>query len=167
MINTRAEETPTVPPRISPLEPWSGPVPASASSLESRSAPWWEQALLWIPNRVADFLDIFRLDIGAGPAIGGVVRVTRFGQVGYRMMLPVSVRAGLFGREVPVLVEHSNEFGIGPLYVASADRKVCAAEVGAGFDLFIVGGYGGICFEEVADFLVGLLFLDLRHDDWQ
>jgi len=137
------------------------------SSPESSSAPWWEQALWWIPNRLADLLDIFRLDIGAGPALGGVVRVTRVGQVGYRMMMPVSIRAGLFGREVPILVEHSNEFGVGPLYVASADRQICAAEVGAGLDLFIVGGYGGICFEEVADFVAGLFFIDLRDDDWR
>jgi hypothetical protein len=83
------------------------------------------------------------------------------------MMMPVSVRGGLFGREVPVLVESSNEFGVGPLYVNSADRKVCTGELGLGLDIFLIGGYGGICVEEVADFVAGIFFLDLRDDDWE
>ena len=149
----------------SPNEPWPDFKPGD--ELPVASSPWWEQALLWIPNRVADLIDIFRVDLGVGPAVGGVVRVTKYGQVGYRMMMPVSVRGGLFGREVPVLVESSNEFGVGPLYVNSADRKVCTGELGLGLDIFLIGGYGGICVEEVADFFAGIFFLDLRDDDWE
>lgn len=131
---------------VSPKEPWPEFKPGEAPPVQS--SPWWEQALLWVPNRIADLLDIFRVDIGVGPAVGGVVRVTKYGQVGYRMMMPASFRGGLFGRKVPVLVESSNEFGVGPLYVNSSDRTVCTVELGLGLDVLILGGYGGICVEE-------------------
>ena len=63
------------------------------------------------------------------------------------------------------MVESSNEIGIGPAFISSADRDICTGEIGAGADLFIIGGYGGICVEEVADFLTGLLFIDIMDDD--
>jgi len=159
-----AKELPP-PVAVSPKEPWPEFKAGEAPPLES--TPWWEQALLWVPNRIADLIDIFRVDVGVGPAVGGVVRVTKYGQVGYRMMMPASFRGGLFGRKAPVLVESSNEFGVGPLYVNSSDRKVCTGELGLGLDVLVLGGYGGICVEEVADFVAGIFFLDLRDDDWQ
>lgn len=150
---------------VSPQEPWPDFKPGEPPPAES--SPWWEQALLWVPNRIADFIDIFRVDLGVGPAVGGVVRVTKYGQLGYRMMMPASFRGGLFGRKVPVLVESSNEFGVGPLYVNSSDREVCTGELGLGLDVLVLGGYGGICVEEVADFVAGLFLIDLRDDDWE
>lgn len=121
--------------------------------------------LLWFPNRFLDFIDIFRIDLGVGPAVGGVVRVTKWGQAGIRTVSPASLRAGGFGRDWPIQVEHSSEFGIGPAFVQSHDRTVCPGELGAGVDLFIVGGYGGICFDELFDFLGGLFLYDVKSDD--
>lgn len=168
------EEAPSFPPEsaapeaaVSPKAPWPDISTKLPAEMKEESTPWWEHVLLWVPNRIADFIDIFRIDLGVGPAVGGVVRITEFGQVGYRMMMPASLRVGDFGRKVPVMVEHSNEFGVGPLYVSSSERKVCTGEVGAGLDLLILGGYGGVCFEEVADFVGGLFFLDLMKDDWK
>lgn len=134
---------------------------------EEEDYPWYTQALLWIPNRIVDFIDIFRIDIGVGPSIGAVARITRWGQMGYRGMMPVSYRIGDFGREYPMMVESSNEFGFGPLYVQSKDRDICAGELGAGADLFIIGAYGGICVEELADFITGLVFIDIMDDDFK
>lgn len=126
--------------------------------------PLWSQILLWIPNRVLDFIDIFRVDVGAGLAFGAVARVTKYGQVGIRTVAPLSVRVGDFGRKAPVLLEHSSEMGIGPLYLESKDREICTLEVGAGADLFL-GLYGGVCLDELADFAGGIFFLDFKKDD--
>ena len=123
------------------------------------------QILYWLPNRIADAIDIFRVDVGAGPAIGAVGRISKWGQFGYRQMMPTSIRLGVFGREAPYLVESSNEFGLGPFYEESKDREVCPGEVGIGADLFL-GAYMGICVEEVFDFVGGIFTLDMREDDW-
>lgn len=132
---------------------------------EKEEYPWWGRALLWLPNRVLDLIDVFRVDVGAGPSFGAVARVTKYGQVGYRVMSPASLRVGDFGRRSPVMLESSNEFGIGPAFVQSKDRDVCTGEIGAGVDLFLFGIYGGICVEELADFVAGIFFIDLRDDD--
>jgi hypothetical protein len=126
---------------------------------------WWEHALLWVPNRLADLVDVFRVDAGVGPAYGGVIRVTRYVQAGYRQFDPLSVRVGDFGRKAPFMVERSNELGIGPSYLASKDRKVCTGEIGLGLDLLIAGAYAGICTEELFDFVTGVFFLDPMDDD--
>lgn len=132
---------------------------------EPAPRPVWQKLILWVPNRIMDLIDVFRVDVGVGPAFGAVARVTKYGQVGYRSMSPGSLRIGDFGREAPVMLESSNEFGIGPGFVKSKDRKVCYAEVGAGADLFVAGAYAGICGEELVDFIAGLFFLDTMHDD--
>jgi hypothetical protein len=145
----------------SPKEPWADFKPIQ----ENEGTPWWAEALLWIPNRVIDFIDIFRVDVGVGPAAGGVVRFTEYGQAGFRMMMPASIRIGDFGRALPVRVESSNEIGISPAFKQSKDRDVCPGEVGAGADLFIIGAYGGVCLDEVIDFVAGVFFLDPKDDD--
>ena len=127
--------------------------------------PVLEQVLLYLPNRVLDFMDIFRVDVGVGPAAGGVIRVTKWAQAGIRTVAPASLRIGDFGRTWPVKVEHSSEIGISPAFVQSSDRKVCPGEVGVGLDLFIVGGYFGICFDELYDFVGGIFLYDPKGDD--
>jgi len=147
----------------SPRSPWGD---FTVVEEESPRA-WWEHALLWFPNRAMDFIDIFRVDVGVGPAYGGVLRLTEHGQMGYREMNPGSMRIGAFGRKAPYLIESSNEFGIGPGYVNSKDREVCKGEIGLGLDVVVVGAYAGICVEEVVDFVAGIFFLDLMGDDYR
>jgi hypothetical protein len=131
----------------------------------NEGSPWWAEVLLYIPNRIIDFIDIFRVDVGVGASVGAVVRVTKYAQAGYRQMLPVSFRVGDFGRQFPALVETSNEIGVSPLFKQSADREVCKAEIGLGADALVVGAYGGICLDEVADFLGGIFLIDFKGDD--
>lgn len=145
----------------SPKEAWGdlGAIQAGEGS------PWWSEVLLYIPNRILDLIDVFRVDVGVGASVGAVVRVTEYAQVGYRQMAPVSLRVGDFGRQFPVLVETSNEIGVSPAFKQSADREVCSAEIGLGGDLLIVGAYGGICLDELADFVGGLFLIDFKDDD--
>jgi hypothetical protein len=145
----------------SPKEGWERLEPIQTGE----GSPVWSQILLWVPNRVLDLIDIFRLDVGVGPSFGAVVRVTKYGQLGYRQMAPASLRIGDFGRQMPVLIESSNEFGVGPAYVDSADRKVCDGEIGLGADVLVAGAYGGVCVDEFADFVAGIFFIDLKDDD--
>lgn len=132
---------------------------------ENGGSPWWSHVLLWVPNRVLDLIDVFRVDAGVGPAVGAVVRVTEYGQLGYRQFAPFSLRVGGFGRKFPAIIERSNEIGAGPAFLQSPDREVCVGELGAGLDLFLVGAYGGVCVDELADFVAGLFFIDIKDDD--
>jgi hypothetical protein len=111
-----------------------------------------------------DLIDVFRIDLGIGPTIGGVARFSKYGQIGYRHMYPFSFRAGDFGRKTPFLLETEYEQGVGDSFRQSPDRTVCNTEIGLGIDLGI-GGYAGICAEEVLDFFAGLIFIDLEADD--
>ena len=125
------------------------------------------KVLLWIPNRIIDLLDVVHIDVGVGPSFGAVVRATDSGQVGYRVMSPASLRAGLNGRNLPIFIERGMEVGMGPTFVNSFGRDVCPGELGAGVDLFLLGGYGGICFDEALDFVVGIFGFDMMEDDWE
>lgn len=134
---------------------------------EKEERPWWQKTLLWFPNRLLDIIDIVKIDAGVGPSFGAVVRVTKYAQVGYRGMSPLSLRFGGFGRNPPFLAESSNEFGIGPGYVNSKDREICKGELGAGVDLLLFGAYIGFCPEELVDFIGGIFTFDIMDDDFK
>lgn len=121
--------------------------------------------ILYFPNRVLDLIDIVKLDVGAGPALGAVVRITKWGQVGIRILAPVSLRVGLRGRHIPAFIEHSSELGVGPAFLASSQREITPLEVGLGGDL-LFGAYAGVSLDELFDFLAGLIFLDPFGDDF-
>ena len=146
---------------VSPLKPWSD----FSSEPQEESPSVFKQILLWPVNRVLDLIDIFKFDIGVGPSLGAVARVTKYGQVGYRQMLPASLRIGNFGRDWPVKLEYGEEIGAGPLFAESRVRNTCPGEVGAGVDLLLFGIYAGVCTEEILDFGAGLVFFDPLDDD--
>ena len=84
------EVAPTTPEFVptSPKEAWRDLEAVEVND----GTPWWAEVLLYIPNRVLDLIDVFRIDVGIGASVGGVVRVTKYAQGGYRQMLPVSLR---------------------------------------------------------------------------
>lgn len=140
---------------------------------ENKICPWAKhnaEALravaLYIPHRIVDFLDIFRVDVGVGPSVGAVMRISKAGQMGYRSFNPGSLRLGLRGREIPVFVETHDEYGIGPAFENSPDRKVTDGEVGAGVDLFLAGAYVGVSLDEFVDFILGIFTIDPSGDDF-
>jgi hypothetical protein len=147
----------------SPKEAWTDP----SLIHQTEDSSWFRDVLLYLPNRFLDLVDVFRVDVGVGASVGGVVRVTKYVQGGYRQMAPVSLRVGDFGRTFPVMVESSSEVGISPAFKQSADRDVCEAELGLGLDVLILGGYGGVCLDELADFIGGIFLIDFKDDDLQ
>ncbi len=130
-----------------------------------QETPFWRKALLYLPNRFLDLIEIVKADVGVGPSFGAVVRLTKYGQVGARSVAPFSARAGLRGRKFPLFLEHSSEFGIGPLFVESHDRSVGSGEVGAGVDLVVAGAYLGVDFVALTDFFLGIFGADVSDDD--
>jgi len=128
--------------------------------------------LLYIPNRVLDILDIFRLRVRVGPGIAVGVRATKVAQA--YLGTYASVYAGLPGPRLrsfpksPVGLESNNGAslsvvdatvggGIGPDYSPT--------EFGAGLHLAIIGFDFGIDPLEIVDFATGILTIDIREDD--
>ncbi len=146
--------------RVSPYEGWEQLPPFEA---EEPSITY--QILTWIPNRVLDLLDVFRFDVGAGPAVGASVSITRSFQAGYRDFFPGSVRVGNFGRTYPWMYEDSPEHGLTPWYKQSSDRNLCPYQLSLGVDVLLVGAHLGFCPTGFFDFLGGLVLLDPQFDD--
>jgi len=144
----------------SPKSPWG-----HFEVVEEKEPHWIQHVLMWFPNRFLDLVDVFRADVGAGLSHGGVIRITKYGQAGYRKMSPASARLGLMGRRAPALLEESDEKGIGPNFTQSKQRVICPGEIGAGLDLLIVGAYAGVCVDEAVDFIGGIFFIDILDDD--
>ena len=129
--------------------------------------------IFYLPNRVLDLIDIFRLRLRVGPGFGVGARATEAIDVyfgGY-----ASVWVGLPGprnRKLPKLpiglesksgvelsvVDASIEGGIGPDYGPG--------ELGADVQLLVVGVAVGVDPVDALDFLLGILTLDLRGDDF-
>lgn len=147
---------------VSPKKPWG-----EFEVVEEEEPSWITHTLLWVPNRVLDFIDIFRVDVGAGVAAGGVLRITQWGQIGYRTQSPGMLRVGGFGRDWPAFIESNEEIGVGDSFTETTDRNLCKGVIGAGVDLAFVGAHVGICPEELVDFILGIFLIDIMDDDYE
>ncbi len=137
---------------------------SGGSSIEIKNIV--SDVFLYIPNRLADALDVVKCDVGLGPSFGYVVRVSKYGQIGYRSFSPISLRLGLRGRKLPLFIERSSEFGVGSTFLSSHDREISVAEVGAGLDVLLGGAYLAVSLDECMDFILGFLTIDYKNDDW-
>lgn len=128
--------------------------------------------LLYLPNRVFDLLDIVRFKVRVGPGIAAGARVTELvelyagtytslyaGFPGPRLKptLPLPVGLESHNGVSASVVDATVDGGIGPDYSPT--------EVGAGFQLLILGFDFGIDVVEAADFVSGIFTIDLRSDD--
>jgi hypothetical protein len=130
-------------------------------------------AIFYLPNRILDVFDIFRLRIRVGPGVSAGARATKIAQV-YAGSY-ASIYAGLPGPrlsrlpKLPIGLEsHSGatisavdvtvDGGIGPDYSDS--------EIGAGFQAGIIGLDFGIDPVEIAELFAGIFTFDLREDDF-
>ena len=148
-----------------------------AAGFETQDAPKPEHSmlhktLLYLPNRVFDIFDLFRARVRVGPGLGAGVRVTKVGQL--YLGSSAALYAGLPGprqdRKIPLpigvelntgaavsVLEASANAGLGPDYSPS--------EIGAGFQLVILGLDVGFDPLEVVDLLGGIAGFDPRGDD--
>jgi hypothetical protein len=137
--------------------------PGTVSAKSRESGITWRSALLYLPNRVLDLVDVFKCDVGVGVGYGAVVRPTRYLQGSYRELDPGMVRLGLLGRRLPVMAEEGREVGFGR--DLRTKRKVSDGEFGLGVDLGIVGFYFGLSLDSAADFVLGIVGIDFEKDD--
>lgn len=132
---------------------------------KSQARPLWKRVLWYLPNRVLDLLDVVHADVGVGPALGAVGRLGSYVQVGARGIIPPgSVRLGLMGRRAPLMIETASEFGVSPVFVDSADRKVDTLEIGLSADI-LFGLSLGLNLGEIPDFFAGFAGADFSGDD--
>jgi len=125
---------------------------------------------MYVPNRVFDLMDIFRVRLRVGPGISAGVRATR--PLSAYLGLHSTVFAGLPGprgaREIPWPVGFDLRSGA---QASVADVSKGAPyydplEVGLEVQPLIVGVNVGIGVFEILDFAAGLLCIDLQHDDF-
>lgn len=140
---------------------------------EEESNSVLSEILLYLPNRVFDFTDIFRLRARVGPGFAVGARATELvsiyagtyatvfaGLPGPRMKTGVPIPIGMESHNgVTVSVADATaDGGIGPEYSPS--------EIGAGFQLAIIGLDFGVDPLELVDFLAGIFLIDMQGDDF-
>jgi hypothetical protein len=126
--------------------------------------------LLYIPNRIFDVLDIVRARVRVGPGLALGARATELADV--YLGAYGTVWAGLPGPrgepEInwPVGLESKSGVEVSVADVtAEGGVNYGAAEVGLGAQILIVGFDVGVDVFEAADFVTGLLTIDLMDDD--
>lgn len=139
--------------------------PGGVSARKRDSGITWRSALLYLPNRILDLVDVFKCDVGVGVGYGAVLRPTKYLQGSYRELDPGMIRVGLLGRRFPVMAEEGRQVGFGQ--DLRTRRKVSPGEVGLGVDLGLIGLYLGVSPDSAADFLLGFGGIDFEEDDLQ
>lgn len=153
-----------------------------------------DQFLYYIPNRIVDLVDMFSLEVGFGPVIRAHGRITRACDIGAGVGNTVKAVKGYnrqFGgamekgwdasflmissenktrENTSRLVQQFNYYATGtPLPTESVYDFYKGAR-----DYFTIGGEAGALVEvgfeahlvEIADFITGWLFIDLKSDDY-
>ncbi|MCX7625905.1 MAG: hypothetical protein N2Z21_06805 [Candidatus Sumerlaeaceae bacterium] len=119
--------------------------------------------LYYVPNRVLDFVDIFRLSVGVGVGYGVNVRLTELAEVGLGNY--ESTRFGMKGRILPIYEENIDEAGVAFLGFVNGCLQRDPTEIGADLHVGVVGAQAAVSVAEAADFVVGFLMIDLQGDD--
>lgn len=126
--------------------------------------------ICYIPNRVFDLMDIFRVRVRVGPGISAGVRATR--PLSAYLGLHSSIFVGLPGprgeKRIPLPVGFDMRAGA---QVSVADASAGTPyydplEVGFEVQPLLVGVNVGVGGFEILDFFTGLVFIDLVGDDF-
>ena len=124
----------------------------------------------YVPNRVFDLLDIFRVRVRVGPGISAGVRATRplSAFLGFHSSAFIGLPGPRGKKRIPWPVGLDLRAGAQASIVdaSSGAPHYDFLEVGFETQLFLPGvnvGIGGI---EILDFVTGLVFIDLQDDDF-
>lgn len=123
----------------------------------------FDVVLYYVPNRVLDFVDIFRVNVGIGCGFGVNVRATELAEIGFGQY--ETTRFGMKGRVMPVYEENINEAGVAILGYVNGCLQRDPTEVGADLHLGIIGAQAAVSLAEAADFITGFVLIDLQGDD--
>jgi hypothetical protein len=126
--------------------------------------------LMYLPNRVFDLLDIFRVRVRVGPGISAGVRATKpvSAFVGFHSTLFVGLHGPRGKAEFPWPVGIENRGGAQASLanLAPGNTYYGPLEIGAEVQPLIVGVNIGIEPFELLDFATGILCIDLQDDDF-
>lgn len=120
-------------------------------------------ALLYIPNRFMDLVDIFRLSIGVGEGWGANFRATELLTAGVSDY--DTIRFGMRGREMPRYEESVEEQCIGLFGFRAGRFDRDPYELAITGHAAYAGLEAGLDLDEIADFLLGFVCIDYREDD--
>jgi hypothetical protein len=125
--------------------------------------------IMYVPNRVFDLLDIFRVRLRAGPGLSAGVRATA--PASFFLGSHRTVYAGLPGPRggsllpVPVGFDSARGARVSLADMGGANTHYDFFEVGGEMQVFILGLNIGISPLEIADFASGLVCIDIVGDD--
>jgi hypothetical protein len=137
------------------------PAPAEAGVVKN--------IVLYIPNRIFDFVDIFRVRARVGPGISVGVRATRplSAFVGFHSGVFIGLPGprGKVKLPLPVGFDLRSGAQVSLADVSAGGPYYGPLEVGGELQLLFVGLNVGVGVWEIADFITGLVFIDLVGDD--
>jgi hypothetical protein len=139
----------------------------------SDSEPGFLSKVAWyLPNRIIDLVDIFRLRVGVGPGLEVGTRITDVGSLyaGRSRTVWVGLPGERQAGELPRLAGASQKQGLTLLGVDATDvqpnpPRYDFSEVGAQLHVGVVGVEAGIVPMEAVDFVWGLFGKDVSGDD--
>ena len=153
-----------------------------------------DKILLYIPNRIVDFADMFSITLGFGPAIGAKVQVTRWCALGGEVGMTSQVVKGI-NRQYGFALENGWDASFLMITAEERDRTEAVGSVKnyhyystgvpdidripydfhkGSKDFWGVGGKLAALLEvkaelnpvEIADFVLGWFFIDIKDDDF-
>lgn len=155
------------------VEKQEAPEKTEAKEAKEEEHSTLHKIVFYLPNRVFDLLDIFRLRVRVGPGVAAGVRVTE----------PASIYVGTYGTiyvglpgprmrampKSPIGLETHNGASLGPAAVtfdAGFGPDYSPTEIGAGAQLALIGFDAGIDPVELVDFFTGLFLYHVRGEDF-
>ena len=145
--------------------PANEPVAVETSESRQGGYAWLKTAALYLPNRVVDFIDVWRLNVGAGLGACVNLRPTKSLQIGFGSY--DSVRIGLRGRRFPLWHEWSLEGGFDGMYYELGEAERGFYEFGGTVHLLFIGLDAAVNIEEALDFGYGIFLADPANDDYR
>lgn len=143
-----------------------------SDSVEPETRGFWHQTLWYVPNRVLDLTDIFRIKVRAGPGVAANVRVTDYANFywGFYNTAFLGLPGPRMGPELRSPLGREQERGILIMGVDATDDLphepwYSPTEFNLGLHVLIVGAEVGFDPVELGDFLAGFLLYDIREDD--
>jgi hypothetical protein len=143
-----------------------GPRAAAAESRDGR--PFLVGALLYLPNRIFDIGDLFRLGVDVGPGVGIDLQATQLVQLKLLSRLSVGVGYQTL-RHLPVKASADAAFGVGPIGGSPAGGLGwyrSPSDIRLEFHLLVLGAHVAVDPVEWIDLPLGLVGLDPAHDDF-
>ncbi len=151
-----------------------GPVYGSDSEEENNGPGIMHRIVTYVPNRILDVFDLVRLRVRVGPGVAFGIRATEAAD--FFIGTYFTVYAGLPGPrngripKLPLGVETKSGVEVGLADVTTEGLlfgpDYSNTEFGFGFQALLLGLDFGVDPFELLDFAAGLLFLDLKDDDF-